>query len=223
MAESVAINDCWNKIGVWGNGECPELERHVHCRNCPVYSAAAAQLLDSAVPPHYLDEWTGILAKEKPVEGLETDSVVIFRVETEWLALSTMVFQEISDRRPVHSLPHRRNGIVLGLVNIRGELLVCVSLREILGMEKTANLIGENSRAIHQRFLVVSREGQRLVFAVDEVHGTRRFNPGDLKDVPATVARATATYTKGILLWENKSVGCLDDQLLFYTLNRSLT
>ena len=40
------IEDCWNKIGVWGNQECPELERVIHCRNCPVYSSAAARLLD---------------------------------------------------------------------------------------------------------------------------------------------------------------------------------
>ena len=36
------LNDCWNKIGVRGDGSCPELARHVHCRNCPVYSASAA-------------------------------------------------------------------------------------------------------------------------------------------------------------------------------------
>ncbi len=38
----IAIDDCWNRIGVRGDGSCPELKRHIHCRNCPVYSAAAA-------------------------------------------------------------------------------------------------------------------------------------------------------------------------------------
>ena len=49
------LNDCWNKIGVRGDGSCPELERHAHCRNCPVYSAAAAQLLDAELPAGHLD------------------------------------------------------------------------------------------------------------------------------------------------------------------------
>src|SRR2546422_1979826 len=35
---------------------------------------------------------------------------------------------EVAERRVIHSLPHRRTGIVLGVVNVRGELLVCVSL-----------------------------------------------------------------------------------------------
>ena len=36
--------------------------------------------------------------------------------------------------RLIHSLPHRRQGIVLGLVNVRGELLICVSLARLLGI-----------------------------------------------------------------------------------------
>jgi hypothetical protein len=40
---SVKLNDCWNKIGVWGNRECGELKHAIHCRNCIVYSSAAAQ------------------------------------------------------------------------------------------------------------------------------------------------------------------------------------
>ena len=69
---------------------------------------------------------------------------------------------------------------------------------------------------------MISREGSRLVFPVDEVHGIHRCQPRELKEVPATVAKATATYTKSVLAWREKTVGCLDDQLLFYTLNRSL-
>ena len=33
--------DCWNKIGVSGDLSCPELNTHIHCRNCPVFAAAA--------------------------------------------------------------------------------------------------------------------------------------------------------------------------------------
>ena len=54
------------------------------------------------------------------------------------------------------------------------------------------------------------------------MHGIHRCQPRELKEVPATVAKATATYTKSVLAWHDKTVGCLDDQLLFYTLNRSL-
>lgn len=216
------LNDCWNKIGVRGDGSCPELERHVHCRNCPVYSASAAKLLDADLPAGHLDEWAGHFSGERKVEEAGTQSVVIFRIGAEWLALPTAVFKEVATLRAVHSLPHRRSGLVLGLANVRGTLLVCVSLGDVLGLEKTVETKKEKARALHRRLLVISREGSRLVFPVDEVHGIHRCQPRELKAVPATVAKATATYTKSVLAWHDKTVGCLDDQLLFYTLNRSL-
>jgi chemotaxis-related protein WspD len=222
MPDRPALNDCWNKIGVWGDGGCPELERHVHCRNCPVYSAAAAQLLDAEMPPGYLDEWTQHLSREKPRQSIETNSVVIFRIGMEWLALPTSVFSEIAPLKAIHSLPHQRNGVVLGIVNIRGELLVCVSLGEALGLAKVTDEEAGKTVTAQRRLLVVKREGSRLVFPADEIHGIHRFSNDDVRPVPATVSRATATYTRGMLLWKDKSVGCLDDQLLFYTLNRGL-
>ena len=147
---------------------------------------------------------------------------MIFRIGAEWLALPTAVFAEVATLRPVHSLPHRRNGRVLGLVNVRGALLVCVSLHDLLGLEKAPETREDQARALHRRLLVISHEGSRLVFPVDEVHGIHRCPPRELKEVPATVAKATATYTKSVLVWHDRAVGCLDAQLLFYTLNRSL-
>ena len=45
----------------------------------------------------------------------------------------------------------------------------------------------------------------------------------ELKDVPATVAKAASTYyPKALLPWREHSVGLLDDQLSVYTLKRSL-
>ena len=216
------LNDCWNKIGVRGDGSCPELARHVHCRNCPVYSASAAKLLDADLPAGHLAEWTGHFSSEQQVEEAGTQSVVIFRLGAEWLALPTAVFKEVATLRAVHSLPHRRSGIVLGLANVRGTLLVCVSLGDVLSLEKATETRKEKARVLHRRLLVISRDGNRLVFPVDEVHGIHRCQPRELKEVPATVAKATATYTKSVLAWRDKAVGCLDDQLLLYTLNRSL-
>src|SRR5438445_8021579 len=76
-------------------------------------------------------------------------SAVIFRIHSEWLALPTEAFQEVAERRRIHSLPHRRNGVVLGLVNIRGELLICVDLGRVLGIgahdSDRANPVGRGS------------------------------------------------------------------------------
>ena len=76
-------------------------------------------------------------AQPKQLAAPAKASALLFRINAEWLALPTQAFQEVAEHRLVHSLPHRRQGIVLGLVNIRGELLICVSLGHLLGLERT--------------------------------------------------------------------------------------
>lgn len=215
-----AVQDCWNQIGVWGDGSCTELAAHAHCRNCPVYSRSAKLLLDRPWPDNYRAEWARHYAREKLLTERQTEALFVFRIGTEWLGLPGQVLREVSGMKPIHSLPHRRQRLVRGVVNVRGELLACVSLGELLGIE----LRGAKAPrvVIPERLVVIEREGERVVFPASEVHGNVRYRPTELRDVPATVARATATYTKGILPWQERAVGCLDDELLFYTLNRSL-
>ena len=220
---SIKLNDCWNKIGVWGNGECSELEKVTHCRNCIVYSAAAAQLLGAELPPDYLQRWTTHFATEQKVESRQMQAALIFRIGGEWLALSPANLQEIAEGRPIHSVPRGRSDTLLGLANIRGELLVCLALDRVLGLQKPASEKSNSKRPFYRRMVVAGREGSRFVFPVEEVYGIHRFNPNELKAVPSTVAKAQATYIKGILLWQDKSVGCLDDHLLFAMLDGSLT
>ncbi len=216
------LDDCWNRIGVRGDHSCPELKQHLHCRNCPVHATAVATLLDRELPPDHLARWTEHFSR--PVEQKEAGlhAVVIFRIGAEWLALPMSVFLEVATLRPIHSLPHRRNQAILGLVNIRGELLVCASAAGVLGLDETEGAASDSARKAIRRLLVLSREGSRLVLPVDEVSGTHRYHPRELLPPPATVARATATYTKAVLVWQNHTVACLDDELLFYSLNRSI-
>ena len=209
------IVGCWKAIGIYGDASCVQLVQHIHCRNCPVYASAAAQLLNVEVPGRYSQEWTQHIAADKPAPPVETLSVVIFRVAAEWLALPSAIFKEIAGDRLIHSLPHRRNGALLGVANIRGELLVCTSLQYILGVDDVA--AGKNVR----RMLVIQQNNDRTVCPVDEVHGIERFQLQDLKQVPATLAAAAVTYTKAVLSWRRRSVGLLDADLLFQALNRS--
>jgi chemotaxis-related protein WspD len=216
------LNDCWNRIGVRGDSSCPELQVHVHCRNCPVYSAAAANLLDVEPPPDYLPNWTRHVAREKQIDEAATHSVVVFRIGEEWLALPTAVFREITGIRAIHSIPHRRNYMVMGVAVVRGELLVCVSLRLVLGLDPTVARKRERNRVLEERLLVIEHEGSRTACPVDEVFGIQRYHLRELTEVPAIISKAASTYTKSVLPWQGKSVGILDDQLLFYTFDRSL-
>ena len=213
--------DCWNKIGVYGEGTCVELAEFIHCRNCPVYSKGGRQLLDRSPPTGYQHEWTEHFAREKHVAAPAKASGLLFRIGNEWLALPTQAFQEVAERRAIHSLPHRRQGIVLGLANVRGELVICVSLGRLLGIDKDA--ARQTLRTIYDRLLVIHWDGQRLAFPVDEVQGTYRFELRELKPPPATVSESSQTYSQGILHWKSHAVGYLEAERLFSALNRSLT
>jgi chemotaxis-related protein WspD len=211
------MNDCWNVIGVRGDRSCPELRVHLHCRNCPVYSAGAVGLLDTDAPAGYLTEQTDHFAKPKSAVGLVMHAVVIFRIGAEFLALPASSVKEVAEFLPIHSLPHRQTGSILGVASVRGELLACMSLSRVLGLDEPAG-----DKPNKQRHLLVLRhEGVRAVCPVDEVHSFHTFHPQDLDDVPATVSKAAATYTKKLLSWKGHSVGVLDADLVFHTLKRN--
>ncbi|MBD1862605.1 MULTISPECIES: chemotaxis protein CheW [Trichocoleus] len=212
---------CWNTIGVSGDRACPELLEMIHCRNCPVYAQAGRSLLEREIPANYLLEWASSLAEEKIEQTAGTLSVVIFRLGQEWLALSALLFQEITQVSSVRTLPHRSNQIFQGLVNIRGELQLCISLRDLLGIGQVAAASTTHQMA-YQRMVVVQSQKSSWVFPVDEVYGVQRIHPDDIRNLPATLSNAKDTYTKGIINWQNHSVNYLDDELLFYTLNRRL-
>lgn len=216
--EQAPLAACWSHIGVYGSATCPELAQHVHCRNCPVYASAGVLTLNRALPEGYREEWTRHFALERKRREPVNTSRVIFRVGPEWLALPTQAFQEVAERRPIHSLPHRRRDVVLGLANVRGELLVCVSLEGLLGLARAGQL-----RDRYHRLLVVSWEGRRFGFPVDEVHGPQRFYPRDLDPAPGTLTHTHSHLTQGMFSWQHQAVGLLDEGALFATLNQALS
>ena len=204
MAEDAApIIDCWNRIGVYGDASCPLLREHVHCRNCPVYSAAAIQMLDRAQTGELQDAAmlaaTREFATSKRGKQRAAKAAFVFRIGAEWLALSMTAVDEVADLRAIHSLPHRRNGVVLGVANVRGELVVCVSLAQLLGIDLAVKANSRQQRISHGRLLVMRGSGGRLAFPVDEAHGAERFDETQLQPVPSTVARSSARYSRAIL------------------------
>jgi chemotaxis-related protein WspD len=206
---------------VQGNASCPKLQEFVHCHNCPVYSNEAVKLLDRPLLPQYRREWTEHFARPKQLAAPAKTSALLFRIDAEWLALPTQAFQEVAEHRLVHSLPHRRQSIVLGLVNIRGELLICVSLGRLLELERVPG--GGRVPRVYDRLLVTNWDGKRLVFPADEVRGIHRFQMPELKEPPATLAKSNLSYTQGLLYWQGRVVAFLDANRLFSALNRSLS
>src|SRR5260221_4852782 len=160
------------------------------------------RLVDRELPPDYLDEWAAHIAGPKQLVARGTSSAVVFRVGAEWLAVPTAVCHEVSAHKPIHTIPHRRNGIVLGLVNIRGDLVLCVSLSAVLGVAEQPYHQPERRRLSRERLLLFEHDGQRLACPVTDMHGVHRYHPDDLQEAPPTVAKGTAVYTRAILPWQ---------------------
>src|SRR5262249_54669489 len=179
----------------------------VHCHNCPVFAAGSRRFLDTPPPAKYLEEWTERLVA--PIEETASDvqSVLIFRLCEEWLALRVQVLLEVTSPRPIHAIPHR-GGLLAGLVNIRGELHLCVHLAQLLGL--TPHNGGQETKDGKDglsRMIMVESAGSRWVFPVDEVDQVYRFAPAELTGAPATVARFAARLTRAVLAWRERSIG----------------
>jgi chemotaxis-related protein WspD len=179
-------------------------------------------LLDREVSAEYLLEASVHVAAEKKVAQAGTRSVVIFRIASEWLALPADIFQEASDEHIVRTLPHRRGGVLRGLVSVRGELLICVAFGTLLGVADSPQLSRESLKA-SRRLLVCNEKGGKFAFQVNEIYGTHRYHPSSVRAVPSTLEKSEAArYINGILPWKETTAGLLDPELLLYTLNRNL-
>jgi chemotaxis-related protein WspD len=175
-------------------------------------------LLNRPLSPEYRAERTRQFAAEKKDAEANTVSALIFRVRDEWLGLPATVLQEVVERKPIHSLPHRRHGFILGLANIRGELLICVSLAHLLVAETACSL--DFIRRTYSRILVVQWDGVRSAFPVDEVHGPHRLHPASLRPLPPFPMGAQPGCVRQIVLWNDRAVALLDPETLFPRINQ---
>ena len=210
------VDDCWNRIGIRGDQSCSQLPCHVHCRNCPVYAAAAKRILDR-LPPQMEDDGDGAAAVE---ERGRLSSLLVFRVRREWLGLPTRTLDEVAGLRRILGLPHRRDPAMLGVANVRGTLTVCVSLARLLGLD--AEAADGRERPAAARMLILGGAGRAVVLPVDEVEGTHAVDLDRLEALPATVEGASRKYSRGVARCGGRAVGVLDETLLMQALERSL-
>lgn len=170
---------CWISEGIYGNASCPELEDFGHCRRCPVYTEAGRDLLDRPIPEGLLEERAALMAESKEEERARSLSVMVFRMEDEWLALETQFFEQVAETAVIHTIPHRSNRVFRGIVNIDGELHLCVSIKGLLGLAPGEG--AQSTNAALPRLMVVKKYGRRFVFPVDEVRGVHRISEDELE------------------------------------------
>ena len=232
--KATRLEDCWNHIGVFGDRSCEVLIDCVHCRNCHVYSAAGRSLLERLPPGDYLQEWTSVLAETKRgsesstlsadgtvVRSDQSLSVMIFRLASELFALPVGVFLEVSAPFMVHSVPGRTNDLFLGMVNIRGEIMLAASLTNLLGLKTLQDSSGSHTGV--SRMAVAGALEGKWVFPIDEIYGIYIFERDDVKPAPVVISNANSSFASGVFQWQNRSVALLDPDRIFSALNTEIS
>ncbi|SOZ18265.1 signal transducer, CheW-like protein [Cupriavidus taiwanensis] len=228
VVRAAGVDDCWRRIGVRGDGSCPALAEHAHCRNCPTYAQAAAMLLDAQQLdqalqelPDAADDSGNDSGNDRGDDHAQDDSALaclVFRIGEEWLALPTAALGEVTAPSPVHSLPHRRDAAVLGLAAVRGNLLACLSLAHLFDTGAAQAELD----AAGSRFLILGQGRAAIALPVAEIAGIVRVRRAALEPLPATLARGSARYTQALFVDQGRSVGLLDAAQVRQALARSL-
>lgn len=202
---------CWETEGVGGTQTCGRLAGVGHCRNCPVYMEEGRRLLDRAWPENYRAEWTQRVARVEVKGTRQVNSIIPFALGAQWLAIRTKVFQKVVEFRPAHTVPFRSNPVFLGLANVEGEMLLCASLGQALGVEA-----GGAGRSL----LVASHQGARWCFAADQVAGIEVCPASALQAPDAAADDTLNVCLEGWLDIGARQVALLNEARLFSLLER---
>ena len=220
------IDDCWNHIGVWGSesSRCEKLKEVMHCRNCDKFSSSGQQVLEQPLSEEYLKDWAETYSHKKEKHLAGTSSSLVFRLGDEFYSFPSNTIVEVTEIRTIHSIPHSKSKSLQGLVNIRGELKICISIRNLLGVNKDKKQSAEANKNIsYERMIVVKDDEQQFVFPVSEVIGSFRYNDEKIKAPPATVSNTKDSFTIAVLNVDQKHIACLDLSLISKSIKRNIT
>jgi chemotaxis-related protein WspD len=192
---------CWRIIGVQGGDQsCARLAEVLHCRNCPVYAEAARSLLQRESPPD--EDGQGLQDLRR---AALRDTALVFRLGRQWLGLPPGRVLEVAADPPVRRLAHRTAGRIEGVVNVRGELRLCVSLVELLGLGSRA------APPPTARLVLIEDEGGPLAFRCDEVRGLVAYDAATMQPPPDTLRAPLDGCVRALLPEERGDVALLDD------------
>jgi len=175
----------------------------------------------NATATGYLQEWSRLLELERENLRLRPAACLVFRLGTHWLALHADSCLEVMSESPIRRLPLRSDATLLGLVSIRGEILLCFSLTEPLGLKPLK--VESEALSRHPRRLVVAGNTRfKFAFPADEILGMERFSLEMLEPLPADGQAVIPRFSRNMLTLDGRKVCVLEDQQVFAALEQSL-
>lgn len=185
-------------------------------------AVSANRLLERPPEESYTEEWTSLLAKPQETAG-DTKEIagVLFRIGREWLVFPALYLAEVTNSKVIHRIPHQRNPIFKGLVNLKGQLRICINMAQLL--EINENVPPQKGfHNTYQRMISISKDGNQWIFPVDEVEGIAHFDLESMENVPVTVTKSKVNFLKGVIPQGERKIGFIDEELFFACLERNL-
>ena len=134
---------------------------------------------------------------------MEATKQVVFKLGEEEYGFDILKVNGIETYHGVVSVPNAPD-YILGILNLRGDVIPVYSLRTKFGMKETKEPASQ---------LIVIRSQEITVgVKVDAVVGIEEFQPKELSDVPTIIRSKKTKYAKQVANKNSKMIMLLDDE-----------
>ena len=171
------------------------------------------RLLDRPVTDDVLAANAALVAGATDAKRGRTAGMLVFQIAEELAALPAILLQRVTPIARPRPIPHRSNGVIRGLCNIRGELVLCADLHAMLGLSAPATAPETLDPASDpRRMIIIGPAGDSWAFEVDGLVGVEPIDIEDIRSPPVTVEYALGAFTTGIVRIDGRCVTVLDGE-----------
>lgn len=174
-------------------------------------SETRRDLFARPLPPGYREELRDQLAEKPEEQKKSAGSLLTFRIGDAHFGLPADAASAIAPTLHIARIPHRSGTVLLGLVAFRGDLLPCVSLENLLGLESTSSSAGRT-------LILEESAGRRWAVPIDSVTGVGHdlVDTVDLKNATLPIS---ANWISAAYSTDESTVFILDAPTLFRQIN----
>lgn len=146
-----------------------------------------------------------------PSSGAEVKQIIVFRVGKEDYGLEIEKVQEVIRMKTIKKLP-RSPQFILGVMNLRGNIIPVIGLRQKFGLET----LEYND---FTRIIVVNHHNKLVGMVVDEVNRVINVSEDSIEGNPDMVRDSTKALVRGVAKLEDQVIILVQLDYLIYSLD----
>lgn len=151
-----------------------------------------------------------IVFAEKPTENKLVDGYLKFQLNQQTTAVLSMKHAQEAVVMPIEAVTSIPNmpACILGLMNWRSRIIWAVDLPRMLNLEALDRKLWQYNA------IVVKVESLILGLVVQEIKGTTKFMPDDIRSPIGQVTSSLVPYLRGCVVQEEETLLVLDAQAI---------